>query len=139
MKNKLAIVLVIGLVFSATNFVQAQNIKKYSGTKRVDLPGRIYRSLDCQENYDYYIGEDGSFMKSGNYSLKGSANQIVGSVNVTYSVNATYKNDLLNGHFSARITIKGRGNYRAVFHDWEQYNVDYTLSANFKDGVPDGQ
>ena len=139
MKNKLVIVFVIGFAFSAANFVQAQSIKKYSGTKRVDLPGRIYRSLDCQENYDYYIGDDGSYIKSGNYSLKGSANQIVGSVNVTYSVNATYKNDLLNGHFSARITIKGRGEYRAVFHDWEQYNVDYTLSANFKDGVPDGQ
>lgn len=140
MKKILSIFLAVGLVFIfSSQFVQAQSIKKYSGKKSVSLPGGIYRSIDCQENYDYYVGEDGSYIKSGNYSLKGSANQIRGSVNATYNVTATYKNGLLNGHLSARVTVKGRGDWNRTFHDYDQYNVDYTLSANFKDGIPDGQ
>ena len=106
MKKILSIFLAVGLVFIfSSQFVQAQSIKKYSGKKSVSLPGGIYRSIDCQENYDYYVGEDGSYIKSGNYSLKGSANQIRGSVNATYNVTATYKNGLLNGHLSARVKI----------------------------------
>lgn len=140
MKKILSIFLAVGLVFIfSSQFVQAQSIKKYSGKKSVSLPGGIYRSIDCQENYDYYIGDDGSYVKSGNYTLKGAANQIKGTVNATYSVTATYKNGLLNGPFSAKVTVKGRGDYNYTFHSYDQYNVEYTLSANFKDGIPDGQ
>lgn len=140
MKKILSIFLAVGLVFVfSSQFVQAQSIKKYSGKKSVSLPGGIYRSIDCQENYDYYIGDDGSYVKSGNYTLKGAANQIKGTVNASYSVTATYKNGLLNGHLSAKVTVKGRGDYNYTFHSYDQYNVEYTLSANFKDGIPDGQ
>ncbi len=139
MKRIFTLILTIGLTFLATNFCQAQSIKKYSGKKSVSLPGGIYRSIDCQETYDYYIGDDGSYVKSGNYTLKGAANQIKGTVNATYSVTATYKNGLLNGHLSAKVTVKGRGDYNYTFRSYDQYNVEYTLSANFKEGLPDGQ
>lgn len=139
MKKIFTIVTALVVAIIILNDAQAQSIKKYSGKKSVSLPGGIYRSIDCQENYDYYIEDDGSYVKSGNYSLKGAANQIRGTVNATYSVTASYKNGLLNGHLSAKVTVKGRGDYNYSFHSYDQYNVEYTLSANFKEGVPDGQ
>ena len=139
MKNFLVCILAIGLFFLTTNSAQAQSIKKYSGKTSVQVPDGPYGPISCQENYDYYISNDGSYVKSGNYTLKGSANQVVGTVNETYNVTATYKDGLLNGHLTAKVIAKGRGEWSYVFHDYSQFNVERTLSANFKDGVPDGQ
>ena len=138
MKKFLVVFMTIGFAFCAADFVQAQSIKKYSGKKSVSMPG-VYRSLDCQESYEYYIGENGDYVKSGVYTLKGVASKIAGEANASYNVVATYKNGLLNGHLTAKLTVKGRGNYNYTFHSYDQFNIEYTLSANFRDGVPDGQ
>lgn len=133
MKKFLTVVTTLLIAVIALNDAQAQSIKKYSGKKTVLLQDCGYRSIECQENYDYY-GDD---VKSGSYSLKGSANYR-GTINATYSVTASYKNGLLNGHLSAKVTIKGREG-GTFYDDNEIYDVERTLSANFKEGIPDGQ
>lgn len=133
MKKFLTVVTTLLIAVIALNDAQAQSIKKYSGKKTVLLQDCGYRSIECQENYDYY----GDGVKSGSYSLKGSANYR-GTINATYSVTASYKNGLLNGHLSAKVTIKGREG-GTFYDDNEIYDVERTLSANFKEGIPDGQ
>lgn len=133
MKKFLTVVTTLLIAVIALNDAQAQSIKKYSGKKTVLLQDCGYRSIECQENYDYY----GNHVKSGSYSLKGSANYR-GTINATYSVTASYKNGLLNGHLSAKVTIKGHET--GIFYDDNEiYDIDCTLSANFKEGIPDGQ
>lgn len=131
----------VTVVFSFA-FVQGQSLKTYSGTKKVDVNRRGANRFDCKEVYQYYVGEDGSYIKSGSYSLSGTKtinSDGPGSGNVTesYSVSATFKDGYLNGKLTAKMSVKGYMSY-TLFTKWN-CNVEVSLSCNFKDGIPDGQ
>ena len=137
------ITLVFGVIL-AVNFATAQSnqLKTYSGTKEVSVNRKGADRFDCKEVYQYYVGEDGSYIKSGSYSLSGTKttnSDGPGSGNVTesYSVSATFKDGYLDGKLTAKMSVKGYMSY-TLFTKWD-CNVEVTLSCNFKDGKPDGQ
>ena len=116
----------------------AQSIKTYSGETTVKLEGG---KIDCKEKYNYYVDDNGNYVKSGNYSLSGTSNSFTyqGNVSATYSIVATYKNGILDGHLTAKLIIKGRGEWLSWARSYKTYDIERILSASFKDGVPDGQ
>lgn len=116
----------------------AQSIKTYSGETTVKLEGG---KIDCKEKYNYYVDDNGNYVKSGNYSLSGTSNSFTyqGNVSATYSILATYKNGILDGHLTAKLIIKGRGEWLYWARSYKIYHIERILSASFKDGVPDGQ
>lgn len=116
----------------------AQSIKTYLGETTVKLEGG---KIDCKEKYNYYVDDNGNYVKSGNYSLNGTSNSFTyqGNVSATYSILATYKNGILDGHLTAKLIIKGRGEWLSWARSYKTYDIERILSANFKDGVPDGQ
>lgn len=137
------ITLVFGVIL-AVNFATAQSnqLKTYSGTKEVSVNRKGADRFDCKEVYQYYVGEDGSYIKSGSYSLSGtkttdSDGPGSGNVKESYSVSATFKDGYLNGKLTAKMSVKGHMSY-TLFTKWD-CNVEVTLSCNFKDGKPDGQ
>lgn len=135
MKKNLFVFIVFSIAYFTVGIMQAQTLKTYSGEKK------CYGSISpyCKETYSYYVGEDGSYVKSGTYTLSGSSRSLPKSVTSSYVVTATYKDGILNGPLTAKLIVKGRGEWNYTFHEYDQYNIEETLTANFKGGVPDGK
>lgn len=132
--------IIITIVFLSA-VVHAQSIKTYIGDKKIEIDRQGAGTINGKETYQYYVGDDGSYIKSGTYSLSGTAKNTSygsgdGNVTSSYSVSATFKDGFLNGKLTAKMSVKGYMSYTRFTKT--DYDVEVTLSCAFKDGVPDG-
>ncbi|MBR6066941.1 MAG: hypothetical protein IKP45_03995 [Bacteroidales bacterium] len=136
MRKELSIFLVL-LALSLSAF--AQQLKTYSGNRDFFYGGCSGNSMDLRETYTYYIDKDGNYVKSGNYSAKGTKSKMGGDVTVTYNLTATFKDGKLNGPLSLKYSALGYCMYSYGYGERLYCNEEYILSANFKDGEIDGK
>ena len=136
MKKTLSILLVL-LMLCSNAFTQ--QLKTYSGTRNFFYGGCKGSSMDLHETYTYYIDKDGSYIKSGNYSIKGTKSKMGGDVTVTYNLTATFKDGKLNGPLILKYSALGYCMYSYEYREKLYSNEEYTLSANFKNGKIDGK
>ena len=88
--------------------------------------------------YSYIVGEDGSHVKDGPLSINCKINQTYGSgyqsikVNGQNTMNATFKNDLLNGEI--------KSNYNVTLTDYrgKSESSSASMTGNFLNGIPHG-
>ena len=94
--------------------------------------------MEGKITYSYIVGKDGDNIKDGPLSIKASINNFERyvqlqkmTINGNYNLTANYKNGNMNGALSL--------NSRTTYTHGSRSQVEsFTLSGNFKDGIPNG-